>query len=54
MPIGDKKNMAFSGSFVTNGRGVVIVTSIGMKTEIGKIANLWISQREKDTFTSKS
>ncbi|PKC51311.1 hypothetical protein RhiirA1_356448, partial [Rhizophagus irregularis] len=35
--LGDKKNMVFSGCFVTNGRGKAIVTSIGMKTEIGKI-----------------
>lgn len=49
VPIGDQKNMAFSGSFVTNGRGVVIVTSIGMKTEIGKIANLLESTKEKKT-----
>ncbi len=49
VPIGDKKNMVFSGSFVTNGRGVVLVTSIGMKTEIGKIANLLDSAKEKKT-----
>lgn len=47
--IGDKKNMVFSGSFVTNGRGVVIVTAIGMQTEIGKIANLLESAQEKKT-----
>ena len=34
---------------MTNGRGVVIVTSIGMKTEIGKIANLLESAKEKKT-----
>lgn len=49
MPIGDKTNMVFSGSFVTNGRGVVVVTNIGMKTEIGKIANLLESAKEKKT-----
>ena len=49
VPIGDKKNMAFSGSYVTNGRGVLVVTSIGMKTEIGKIANLLDSAKEKKT-----
>lgn len=49
VPIGDKKNMVFSGSFVTNGRGVVVVTDIGMKTEIGKIANLLESAQEKRT-----
>lgn len=49
VPIGDKKNMVFSGSFVTNGRGVVVVTDIGMETEIGKIANLLESAQEKKT-----
>ena len=47
--IGDKKNMVFSGSFVTYGRGTVLVTDIGMKTEIGKIANLLESARDKKT-----
>lgn len=47
--IGDRKNMVFSGSFVTYGRGVVLVTSIGMNTEIGKIANLLESAKEKKT-----
>ncbi|AMQ07037.1 cation-translocating P-type ATPase [Sporosarcina psychrophila] len=47
--IGDKKNMVFTGSFVTNGRGTVIVTSIGMETEIGKIANLLDTAKEKKT-----
>ncbi|WP_019415294.1 calcium-translocating P-type ATPase, PMCA-type [Paenisporosarcina sp. TG20] len=47
--IGDKKNMVFSGSFVTYGRGVVVVTSTGMKTEIGKIANLLESAKDKKT-----
>ncbi|MHC1685111.1 MAG: cation-translocating P-type ATPase [Clostridiaceae bacterium] len=47
--IGDRKNMVFSGSFVTYGRGVVLVTDIGMKTEIGKIANLLESAKEKKT-----
>lgn len=47
--IGDKKNMVFSGSYVTNGRGVIAVTNIGMGTEIGKIANLLESAQEKKT-----
>jgi P-type Ca2+ transporter type 2C len=49
VPIGDKKNMVFSGSFVTYGRGVVVVTSTGMNTEIGKIANLLESAKDKKT-----
>ncbi|KGR90350.1 ATPase [Ureibacillus massiliensis 4400831 = CIP 108448 = CCUG 49529] len=47
--LGDKKNMVFSGCFVTNGRGKAIVTSIGMNTEIGKIANLLENAKEKKT-----
>jgi len=47
--IADKKNMVFTGSFVTNGRGTVIVTAIGMETEIGKIANLLDTAKEKKT-----
>lgn len=47
--LGDRKNMVFSGSFVTYGRGVIAVTSIGMETEIGKIANLLESTQEKKT-----
>ncbi|RDU24634.1 cation-translocating P-type ATPase [Anaerosacchariphilus polymeriproducens] len=47
--IGDRKNMVFSGSFATYGRAVVIVTAIGMKTEIGKIASLLESAQEKKT-----
>ncbi|MGE6513997.1 cation-translocating P-type ATPase [Lysinibacillus sphaericus] len=47
--IADKKNMVFTGCFVTNGRGTVIVTAIGMETEIGKIANLLDTAKEKKT-----
>lgn len=49
LALGDRKNMVFSGSFVTNGRGGVVVTSIGMNTEIGKIAKLIDNAKEKKT-----
>ena len=38
--LGDQKNMVFAGSMVTYGRAEVVVTSIGMQTETGKIAGL--------------
>lgn len=49
VPLGDRKNMVFSGSFVTYGRGSFIVTSIGMETEVGKIATLLKTTSEKRT-----
>ncbi len=47
--LGDRRNMVYSGSFVTYGRGRVLVTGIGMTTEIGKIATLLKSTSEKKT-----
>ena len=49
VPLGDRKNMVFSGCFVTYGRGRFLVTSIGMGTEMGKIAALLKSTEEKKT-----
>jgi Ca2+-transporting ATPase len=38
--IGDRANMVFSGTVVTNGHARVLVTGTGMHTEIGKIARM--------------
>lgn len=49
LSLGDRKNMVYSGSFVTYGRGVYVVTGIGMETEVGKIAGLLKNTSEKKT-----
>ena len=38
--LGDMKNMIFSSTFVTKGRGKAVVVDTGMNTEIGKIAGM--------------
>ena len=49
VPLGDRKNMAFSSGVVTFGRGKGIVVGTGMNTEIGKIAGML--NRDSDTQT---
>lgn len=49
VPLQDRSNMVFSGSFVTYGRGTYIVTAIGKDTEVGKIAQLLNNALEKKT-----
>ena len=49
IPLGDKKNCLFSSTYVTNGKAKAIVTSVGMKTEIGKIASMLSEQDEELT-----
>lgn len=48
-PLADRTNMVYSGSLVTYGRARVIVTSTGMDTEIGNIAGLMNSVKERKT-----
>ncbi len=47
--LGDRRNMVFSGCSVTYGRGVAVVTSTGMGTEMGKIANLLSTTEDTQT-----
>ena len=49
LPLGDRTNMLYSGSFVTYGRGSFLVTGTGMDTEVGKIAGLLKQASEKKT-----
>lgn len=49
VPLGDRTNMVYAGSLVTAGRGLAVVTSIGMETELGRIASLINETGEKRT-----
>ena len=49
VPLGDRRNLVFSGSFVTYGRGRFVVTATGMDTEMGRIAALLHAASEKKT-----
>lgn len=52
IPLGDRKNMAFSSGMVTYGRGRGVVVTTGMQTQVGRIADML--QHAGDTETPMS
>jgi len=48
-PVMDRKNSIFSATHITYGRGKAIITSTGMNTEFGKIAEIVQTMEEEET-----
>ena len=54
LPLGDRTNMIYSGSLITGGRGMIVVTATGMDTEIGNIASMINTAEKKKTPLQRS
>ncbi|KJZ77781.1 hypothetical protein HIM_02958 [Hirsutella minnesotensis 3608] len=54
MPVGDRTNLAFSGSAVTRGRATGIVVSTGIGTEVGQIADMLRREEKRQPQSDSS
>jgi len=54
IPLGDRINLGYMGTVVTYGRGAAVVISIGMNTELGKIASMLNETKDEITPLQKS
>ena len=51
--LGDRKNMVISSTVITNGRATCVVTSTGMETEVGRIAQMLTTEDDNQTPLQK-
>ncbi len=52
-PLSERRNLALSTTVVTAGRGLMVVTETGMRTEVGHIASLIMDGESRDTPLQK-
>ena len=52
-PLGDRVNMAYSGTSAVYGRGKGVVVSTGMNTQVGRIAGSLLTAADKETPIQK-